>query len=124
MRRRWSSSDASLGSPLARFVLEFVYIFLYIRPMAHRYSVAEARAHLPAILVQAEAGEAVELTRRGRPVAVVLSHEVFERLRHTRPSFANAYRAFLERHPLEEVGLDGDFAASVRDRSMGRAVKL
>ena len=48
--------------------------------MAHRYSVAEARAHLPSILVQAEAGEAVELTRRGRPVAVVLSHEAFERV--------------------------------------------
>ena len=48
--------------------------------MAHRYSVAEARAHLPSILVQAEAGEAVELTRRGRPLAVVLSHEAFERV--------------------------------------------
>jgi len=87
--------------------------------MAHRYSVAEARAHLPAILVQAEAGEAVELTRRGRPVAVVLSCGAFERLRSERPSFSDTYRAFLGRFPLADVGLESDFAVSVRDRSPG-----
>ena len=92
--------------------------------MAHRYSVAEARAHLPAILVQAEAGEAVELTRRGRLVAVVLSCEAFERLRSERPRFSDTYRAFLERFPLDDVGLERDFAVSVRDRSPGRKVKL
>ncbi|WP_437800665.1 type II toxin-antitoxin system Phd/YefM family antitoxin [Sorangium sp. So ce693] len=92
--------------------------------MAHRYSVAEARANLPSIIEQAEAGEIVELTRRGRPVAVVLSREEFERLRSDRPSFGDAYRAFRERHDLEEVGLERDFAASIRDRSPGRQVKL
>lgn len=92
--------------------------------MAHRYSVAEARAHLPSIIEQAEAGEAVELTRRGRPVAVVLSREEFERLRSERPSFGDAYRAFRKMHVLDEVGLEQDFAASARDRSPGRQVKL
>jgi prevent-host-death family protein len=101
-----------------------MYIHMYISHMAHRYSVAEARAHLPAILVRAEAGEAVELTRRGRPVAVVLSCEAFERLRSERPRFADTYRAFLQKFPLENVGLADDFAASVRDRSPGRPVKL
>ena len=43
--------------------------------MAPRYSVAEARAHLPSIIEQAEAGVAVELTRRGRPVVVVAKIE-------------------------------------------------
>ncbi|MDC0683433.1 type II toxin-antitoxin system Phd/YefM family antitoxin [Sorangium atrum] len=92
--------------------------------MAHRYSVAEARANLPSIIEQAEAGEVVELTRRGRPVAVVLSREEFERLRSDRPSFGDVYRVFRKRHVLEEVGLERDFAASVRDRSPGRQVKL
>jgi prevent-host-death family protein len=99
-------------------------LIMYIWCMAHRYSVAEARAHLAAILARAGAGEAVELTRRGRPVAVVLSCEVFERLRSARPRFATTYRAFLERIPLEAVGLERDFAASVRDRLPGRKVKL
>ena len=101
-----------------------VYIFLYIPVMARRYSVAEARAHLPSILVQAEAGEAIELTRRGQPVAVVLSHEAFERLRNPRPSFGEAYRSLRKKHALDEVGLDDDFASSVRDRTTGRPVKL
>lgn len=92
--------------------------------MAHRYSVAEARAHLPSILVQAEAGEAVELTRRGRPVAVVLSHEAFERLSNPRPAFGEAYRSFCKKYSLEEVGLADDFASVVRDRTTGRSVKL
>ena len=72
--------------------------------MACRYSVAEARAQLPSILVQAEAGEAIELTRRGQPVAVVLSHEAFERLRYPRPSFGEAYRS------LDLVGADEEGA--------------
>jgi prevent-host-death family protein len=92
--------------------------------MAHRYSVAEARAHLPSIIEQAEAGEAVELTRRGRPVAVVLSLEEFARLRSDRRRFGDAYRAFLNKYPLDEVGLDHDFSTSVRDRSPGRRVRL
>lgn len=99
-------------------------MMVYISRMAHRYSVAEARAHLPSIIEQAEAGEAVELTRRGRPVAVVLSREEFERLRSERPSFSVAYRAFRKEHALADVGLDRDFAAAVRDRSPGRKVKL
>ncbi len=96
----------------------------HIWSMVHRYSVAEARAHLPAIIEQAEGGVAVEITRRGRPVAVVLSREEFERLRDGRPSFGDAYRAFRKVHALDEVGLERDFAASVRDRSPGRQVKL
>lgn len=99
-------------------------MLVYMSSMAHRYSVAEARAHLPSIIEQAEAGEAVELTRRGRPVAIVLSLEEFARLRSGRRSFGDAYRAFLEEYPLDEVGLERDFATSVRDRSPGRRVKL
>jgi prevent-host-death family protein len=97
---------------------------MYIVRMASRYSVAEARASLPAIIDKAEAGEAVELTRRGRAVAVVLSRAAFERLQAGRPRFGDVYRAFRERFALAEVGLDEDFVEAVRDRSPGRKVKL
>lgn len=92
--------------------------------MAYRYSIADARAKLSGIIDQAEAGEAVELTRRGRPVAVVLSCAEYERLRSGRPRFGDAYRAFLERFPLAEVGIDDELFAAARDRSPGRKVKL
>jgi prevent-host-death family protein len=92
--------------------------------MLRRYSVSRARTNLPAIVDQAEAGKQIELTRRGRPVAVVVSLREFERLRGERPAFADAYRAFLARFPLAEVGLDRGFPGSVRDRATGREVSL
>lgn len=97
---------------------------MYIHDMAQRYSIAEARANLSAIIDQTESGEPVELTRRGKAVAVLLSQEAFERLQMGRPRFVDAYRAFRQRFSLADVGLDDDFAERVRDRSVGRAVKL
>lgn len=92
--------------------------------MSHRYSIAQARSHLPTIVDQVESGLEVELTRRGHPVAIVVSCREFERLRGTRQHFSDAYRRFIATHALEEVGIDVDFATSVRDRTTGRSVKL
>ena len=92
--------------------------------MSNRYSIAEARSRLPTIVNQAEAGREIELTRRGRPVAVVVSCQVFERLRGRRRYFGDAYRAFIERHSLKEIGLDDSVAASTRDKTTGRKVAL
>ena len=92
--------------------------------MSHRYSIAEARSRLPTIVDEAEAGSEIELTRRGQPVAVVVSCHVFERLRGRRRHFGDAYRAFLDRHSLEEIGLDDTSGISTRDKSVGRNVVL
>jgi prevent-host-death family protein len=99
-----------------------MYMRMYISGMAHTYSIAEARSSLPTIVDQAEAGHEVELTRRGKPVAVVVSIRQFERLRRDRPSFGEAYEAFLGQHALDKVGTARDFAASVRDKAAGRKV--
>jgi prevent-host-death family protein len=37
------------------------------------YSVAEAKAHLSEILRQVEAGKAITITRRGRPIATIVA---------------------------------------------------
>lgn len=92
--------------------------------MTHSYSVAEARAHLPAIIDRAEAGLEIELTRRGKPVAVVISFRKFERMRAGRPRFGDRYREFLKKFSVDELGLDDDFFASLRDRGVGREVRL
>jgi len=92
--------------------------------MPQRYSISDARTSLPAIVDQVEAGRQIELTRRGRPVAVVVSLREFERLRGERPQFADAYRAFLRKYSLAEVGLDEDFVESVRETGHGREVSL
>lgn len=104
--------------------LATLYISMYIKVVAQQYSISQARAHLPTIIDQTEAGVEVELTRRGKPVAVVVPIKEYERLRAGRPSFAEAYRNFLEDHSLEELGLDDDFASKVRDKSPGRNFNL
>ena len=92
--------------------------------MSHRYSIAEARTNLPAIVDQAEAGLTVELTRRGKPVAVIVSLREFERSRTDRARFGDVYGNFLEKHVLEEIGLEPDFSTSLRDKAQGRKVSL
>jgi prevent-host-death family protein len=101
-----------------------MYIIMYSTLMSRRYSIADARISLPTIIDRAEAGEPVELTRRGKPVAVVVSLREFERLRSDRPRFGDAYKKFLDDHSLAEIGFDDDFAATTRDRSPGRKVSL
>ncbi len=92
--------------------------------MARRYSIAEARSNLPTIVDQAEAGQQIELTRRGKAVAVVVSLREFARLRGERAPFGEAYRHFLATHALSEVGLDEAFLTVTRDTASGRTVAL
>jgi prevent-host-death family protein len=101
-----------------------MYVVMYIWRMSRRYSIAQARSQLPAIVDQAESGLEVELTRRGQPVAVVVSRRELERLRGRRQYFGDAYRRFIATHALEDIGVEPDFAPSTRDRTAGRTVAL
>ena len=92
--------------------------------MAKRYSIAEARAQLPSIVDQAEAGQEIELTRRGKPIAVVVSLREFARLSNARVPFIQAYAKFLDTHSLSEVGLDDGLFKSIRHTAVGRKIAL
>lgn len=92
--------------------------------MSRRYSIAEARSNLPAIVDQAAAGQEIELTRRGKPVAVVVSLGEFARLRGERSRFTDAYRRFLATHVLRDVGVDEGYFEATRGREAGRTVPL
>ena len=87
-----------------------------------RYTIAEARSKFARIIDEAEAGQRIELTRRGVPVAVMVSCEELERLQGKRPRFKELYEEFLKDVCLEEVGVDEDFAESLRSREMGREI--
>ncbi|MDB4979838.1 MAG: Antitoxin [Myxococcales bacterium] len=88
------------------------------------YSVAQARAALPGILNEVSAGEDVYLTRRGQPVAVVLSTRSYERLSGRPATFSSTYRAFLETRGGKAVALDDAFVRALRARGPGRRVPL
>ena len=92
--------------------------------MPKSYTVASARARLAEIVDEVEAGKEVELTRRGKKVAVVMSAARYARLRGDRVAFMTAYEPFRETHDLESVGLEPGWADTLRDRSAGRGVKL
>jgi prevent-host-death family protein len=104
--------------------IALMYILMYTYLVLQRYSIAEARARLPRVVDAVEAGVEVELTRRGRPVAVLISRQEFDRLKGERSHFAETYREFLEKYSLEEIGLEPDFRGSTRDKSTGRKVSL
>jgi prevent-host-death family protein len=102
-----------------------MYIRMYTTAMTARiYSVADARAQLPRLLDEVEAGREIRLTRRGRAVAVVLSTERYEAMTRKRGDFGQVYRSFVARHPLREVGVDSELFESIRGRGSGRRVPL
>ena len=93
--------------------------------MTERHSIAEARRNLPSLVRDAENGKAVELTRRGEPVAVLIGHREFGRLTSGRRGFGDAYREFADAFELSELALDpDDLFGDVREVTAGRDVRL
>ena len=65
--------------------------------MHKRYSVAAAKNQLPAMLHAVEGGETVEITRHGKPIAVVVSFAAFAQLADAKPDLWLAYLTWRER---------------------------
>ena len=91
--------------------------------MRKRYSIAEARNGLTGLVHAVEEGPPVELTRRGHPVAVLVSIKDFERLSGDRPDLWSAIERFRAETDLEALDVD-DILAGVRDPSPGREPEI
>jgi len=92
--------------------------------MKKQVTIAEARNGLPGIVHRAERGQPVEITRRGRPVAVILSIHDYARIQASDRGFWKNLQAFLQKSDAAVVRGASDFADKVRDRGTGRRVKL
>ena len=86
-------------------------------------SVADAKNNLPKLLHRVENGAAVHITRRGKPVAVLLSEAEYARL-----TVPTEQRGFWEHivemraePDFEPATLSADEVAGWRDHSPGRA---
>lgn len=90
--------------------------------MEKSYSIAEARNNLAAIVHDVEVASAVGLTRRGRPVAVLLSVEEYRRLLRGGKDFWSAYDEFRNDVDLERLDIGPEVFKGVRDPSPGRDV--
>ncbi len=93
--------------------------------MGKRHSIADARMKLPRLVREAEAGKAVELTRRGEGVAVLIGRKQYERLISRSRRFSEAWNEFSRKVELAELKIDPDEVfAGVRDDAPGRDTGL
>jgi prevent-host-death family protein len=91
--------------------------------MPKRYSIAEARHDLAAIVHELEQQPTIELTRRGEPVAVLLSLAEYQRLQAGRGDFWSAYTVFREQFTLDQDSVE-ELLRDLRDSTSGREVSL
>ena len=89
--------------------------------MQKQYSIAEAKNKLPSIIHDVEEGSIVQFTRRGRPVAVLVSLGDYERLSTQGKGFwatLQAFRSGMLKY-RDVVINDADFKG-LRDTDSGR----
>lgn len=88
-------------------------------------SIAEAKNQFPRLVQQAEAGERVSITRRGRPVAVLLSVQDYERLMNPVADLAGFLAAWRAEMQADVIAFPeaGEFD-NLRDNTPGREPDL
>lgn len=87
-----------------------------------RVSVAEAKNTLPSLLHEADAAP-VEIVRRGKPVAVILSRASYDRLCGKSEGVWAALEHFRKTHDLERLDAAGAFEATRDASTEGRPVR-
>ena len=91
--------------------------------MIKEYSIAEARNQFAAIVRDLKFTPTIKLTRRGKPVAMLLAIEEYERLETGRASFWENYQAFRASVDLGDLGIDPGEFDDVRDPVPGRELR-
>ncbi len=89
--------------------------------MTKHYSIAGARHNLARLVHEAEAGQIVELTRRGEPVAVVIAADAYARMAGKVSRFSDRLAEFRSQY----LGSDfDDVFDDTRDRTAGRDTEI
>ena len=92
--------------------------------MQDEFSIAEAKNKLPSIIHSVEKGPFVKLTRRGKPVAVLLSMTEYERISQKTTGLWKALLKFRESIKDVDTDITGTEFENVRDTDPGRKVDL
>jgi prevent-host-death family protein len=91
--------------------------------MSKRFSIAEARNQFTRLVREVEKAAAVEITRRGEPVAVLLSWREYKRL-SSQEKFWDSYSSFRDQFDLAKLAIEPQIFEGIRDPSPGRQVGL
>ena len=92
--------------------------------MDKTFSIAQTRDNLAALLKTLRRESVIRITRRGKPVAVLLSVEDYDRLTSGKSGFWNAYTRYLQQVDLGALDIGPDVFEAVRDTSPGREVDV
>lgn len=92
--------------------------------MTDEYSIAEARHDLASLIHKLEEQSAIRITRRGKPVAILLSMQEYQRLSEVRQNFWLAYSEFRKKFDLAKLDIEPSIFEGLRDRQPGRQVDL
>ena len=90
--------------------------------MPNEYSIAEAKNSLPAIIHDVEKGPHVKLTRRGKPVAILLSMSEFEKMNRENRQFWSALQNIRKNINNGKIDIGETDFIGLRDKSTGREV--
>jgi prevent-host-death family protein len=91
--------------------------------MTPKYSIAEARAQFAALVHEVEADGAVQITRRGEVVAVLLSRREYERLSGAQGGFYRAVSEFRAAYNVSDLDINPEIF-EVRPSETGREIDL
>ncbi len=91
---------------------------------ATRVSVAEARQHFARLITRAQQGKTIEITRRGEPVAVLLSAAEYSAITGESASFIDAVSRVRERLDVDRLGIGDAEFEGLREESPGREIPL
>ncbi|MEW6077497.1 MAG: type II toxin-antitoxin system prevent-host-death family antitoxin [Thermodesulfobacteriota bacterium] len=89
--------------------------------MKKTYTISEAKNRLPAIIHRVEIGATAQLTRHGKPVAVLVSINEYNKTKKQGSSFWQALCAFRETVKRRNFSTD-EFPDNLRDKAAGRRV--
>lgn len=92
--------------------------------MRKSYSIAEARDRFTSLIRKVEEDTTVELTRRGKPVAIIMSVQQYQQLKAGQRGFWQAYESFRSRHDLQALDIQPEIFSDIRESDPGREVDL
>lgn len=92
--------------------------------MSNQYSTQQLYQHLTEVIEQIQQGNSIEITQEGEIVAVILSVAEYQRLTTSKSSFWQSLQQFRQQTNLEELGIESDVFAGVRDITPGREVNF
>jgi prevent-host-death family protein len=92
--------------------------------MENQYTIADAKNKLPAIIHSVETGQAVKLTRHGRPVAILMSIKDYQRISLKKEGYWSALGSWRKNVEKEGIVITGEEFENIRDYSLGREIDL